>query len=274
MKDNGLYQAIDLGIGKTVTAVNMEAKFFEIENPRPDLYWNPIIDSIQARRDHCKKEIIKEKVKDKDGNIVLDNNGKEIEKKITKPSNRWIRLNDTKKECHTKCSNQIEDWQQNNTKKMVENTRSNTLIIGELPVKKMAQSGVKIKVKYNDCDNGETKTIKVRSKKLNRSTQNQGYLSQFAGFLTSSARKIGKRVIEISEKNTTKRCYVCGKLHDMALSDRTMKCDCGNIIDRDRNSAINIMLDFLLKYNLLDGLRRFIKNLGREGLLVPVWIKI
>ena len=60
----------------------------------------------------------------------------------------------------------------------------------------------------------------------------------------------------------------------MALSDRTMKCDCGNIIDRDRNSAINIMLDFLLKYNLLDGLRRFIKNLGREGLLVPVWIKI
>ena len=183
-------------------------------------------------------------------------------------------MNDTKKECHTKCSNQIEDWQQNNTKKMVENTRSNTLIIGELPVKKMAQSGVKIKVKYNDCDNGETKTIKVRSKKLNRSTQNQGYLSQFAGFLTSSARKIGKRVIEISEKNTTKRCYVCGKLHDMALSDRTMKCDCGNIIDRDRNSAINIMLDFLLKYNLLDGLRRFIKNLGREGFLVPVWIKV
>lgn len=56
LKDNGLYQAIDLGINKTVCAVNMEAKFFEIENPRKDLYWNPIIDSLQSRRDHCKKE--------------------------------------------------------------------------------------------------------------------------------------------------------------------------------------------------------------------------
>ena len=37
MKDNGLYQAIDLGIGKTVTAVNIEAKFFEIENPEQTL---------------------------------------------------------------------------------------------------------------------------------------------------------------------------------------------------------------------------------------------
>jgi len=28
-KDNNLYQAIDLGINKTVTAVNIEGKFFE-----------------------------------------------------------------------------------------------------------------------------------------------------------------------------------------------------------------------------------------------------
>lgn len=36
------------------------------------------------------------------------------------------------------------------------------------------------------------------------------------------------------------------KKHDMPLSQRTMKCDCGNVIDRDRNSAINIMEFFLL----------------------------
>ena len=60
----------------------------------------------------------------------------------------------------------------------------------------------------------------------------------------------------------------------MHLSKRVMECDCGNIIDRDRNSAVNIMLDFLLKYNLLDGLRRFMNSLSREGLLVPIWIKI
>ncbi|WP_082088339.1 zinc ribbon domain-containing protein [Methanosarcina sp. WWM596] len=31
----------------------------------------------------------------------------------------------------------------------------------------------------------------------------------------------------------------------MPLWERTMKCDCGNVIDRDRNSAINIMKRFL-----------------------------
>ena len=149
----------------------------------------------------------------------------------------------------------------------------------------MAQSGVKIKVasqlKLSKDESNKkgykysnTKIIKVKSHKLNRSVQNQGYLSKFVGFLTYKTEKIGKRVIKISEVNTTKRCYACGKLHDMTLSDRTMKCDCGNIIDRDRNSAINIMLDFLLKYNLSDGLRRFINSLNREGLLVPIWIKI
>lgn len=123
--------------------------------------------------------------------------------------------------------------------------------------------------------------IKVKSKKLNRSTQNQGYISKFVGFLTYKAEKIGKRVIEISEVNTTKRCYVCGKMHNMTLSDRIMKCaigsdglPCGNIIDRDRNSAINIMINFLLENNLKKNMRRFIQNLGRESLLVPIWIKI
>ena len=276
-KDNGLYQAIDLGINKTVCAVNMEAKFFEIENPRQDLYWNPIIDEIQSRRDHCKKEEIKYKVEH------VDNKGKKKEITITKTevSNKWIELNDSKKKCNKKCSNQIKDEQHKWSDKMVKNTRANTIIVGELPVKEMAQSGIKIKVKDKNDDNGETKTIRIKSKKLNRSTQNQGYLSRFVGFLTYKAEKIGKRVIEISEKNTTKRCYACGKLHDMPLSKRVMECandsnvlSCGNIIDRDRNSAVNIMLDFLLKYNLLKNLRRFMNSLNREGLLVPIWIKI
>jgi len=284
MKDNGLYQAIDLGINKTVTGVNMEAKFFEINNPRKDLYWNPIIDSIQSVRDHCKKTVEKVKgivdieVRDKKGRLVKDDNGqiktveKEIDRKFTEVSNRWDRLNDIKKKCHKKCSNQISDDLHKWSDMMVKNTKSNTIIVGKLHVKKMSQSGVKIQIK--DKDSGDKKIIKVKSKKLNRSTQNQGYISKFVGFLTYKAEKIGKRVIEISEVNTTKRCYVCGKMHDMAISDRIMKCDCGNVIDRDRNSAINIMINFLLENNLNKNLKRFIQNLGRESLLIPIWIKI
>ncbi len=53
--DNGLYQAIDLGVTKTATAINTQGKFYETVNPRPDKYWNPKADAIQARRDHCVK---------------------------------------------------------------------------------------------------------------------------------------------------------------------------------------------------------------------------
>jgi len=51
--DNGLYHAIDLGITKIVTAVNIEGKFFEVKTPRPDQYWNPKIDTAKSRRDLC-----------------------------------------------------------------------------------------------------------------------------------------------------------------------------------------------------------------------------
>jgi putative transposase len=272
--DNNLYQAIDLGINKTVCAVNMEGKFFEINNPRKDLYWNPIIDSIQSKRDHCKKTVEKVKgivdieVMDKKVRLIKDEKEeKEIERKFTEVSNRWDRLNDIKKKCHKKCSNQINDDLHKWSDKMVKNTKSNTIIVGKLPIKKMAQSGIKIKNKTGDV-------IKVKSKKINRSIQNQGYISKFVGFLTYKAKKLGKRVIKISEVNTSKRCYVCSKMHDMPLWKRTMECDCGNIIDRDRNSAVNIMLDFLLKYNLSKNLKIFINNLSKEGLLIPIWIMI
>ncbi len=244
-KDNGLYQAIDLGINKTVTAVNTEGKFFEIGNPRQDKYWNPIIDSIQSRRDHC-----------------------------LKGSNKWIRLHETLRKCKKKLHNQIKDNQHKWTTKMVNNTKSNTFIVGDLQVKEMAQS------EFGKRNYGS---------KLNRSTQNQGYLARFVGFLTYKAQKIGKRVIEINERGTSKRCYACGKIHDMPLWKRIMKCvsdsnvssygniinvlSCGNLIDRDRNSAINIMINFLSQYGLWTTYQKFTDNLRQTGLLVPTWIK-
>lgn len=40
---------------------------------------------------------------------------------------------------------------------------------------------------------------------------------------------------------STKLCSNCGQLHDMPLSKRTMKCDCGVEIDRDLNAAQNLL---------------------------------
>ena len=107
--------------------------------------------------------------------------------------------------------------------------------------------------------------------KLNRSTQNQWYLSRLVGCLTYKAEKIGKRVIELNERGTSKRCYVCGKEHDMPLWKRIMECDnCGNIIDRDRNSSINIMLRFLSQYGLWTAYQQFVDNLRKTGLSAPL----
>ncbi len=212
--DNGLYQAIDLGITHIVTAVNSWGKFLQIKNQRPDKYWQSKIKEVQSKRDHCKKG-----------------------------SNRWKRYHEKVRKMQKRCSNQIKDFQHKLSRKLVENTRANTIIIGDLNVKNMANS--------NKRDN-------KRDRSLHRAVQNNGHLSRFARFLTYKAKLLGKRVIEISEENTTKICCACGKKQEMKVWDRVMRCDfCGNELDRDKNSAVNIMVRFLSQNAPVNGLSSF-----------------
>jgi len=225
--ENGQYQAWDLGVIKQ-TAVNSQGKFIEVQNSRPDRYWNPKIEAVQARRDHCRKK-----------------------SKDPKPSRRWIRYNAAKRTMERKRSNQLNDFQHKQSKKLVENTKAGTIIIGDLSVKKMPKS-------------------KSATRQMNRSTQGTGYLARFAGFLTYKAILAGKQVIEIGEEYTSKTCYCCGKIHaEMTVRDRVMHCECGTVLDRDRNAAINIMLRYLSQNALWTGYREFTGNLRQTGLRVP-----
>ena len=52
--DNEQYQAFDLGLIKQ-TAVNIQGKFVEFPNARPDKYWQKPKEQLQSRIDHCKK---------------------------------------------------------------------------------------------------------------------------------------------------------------------------------------------------------------------------
>ena len=45
---------------------------------------------------------------------------------------------------------------------------------------------------------------------------------------------------------STKRCCSCHNTKDMQLSDRLYICECGNIMDRDYNSANNLLDEGLL----------------------------
>jgi putative transposase len=232
--DNGLYQAMDLGITNIVTAVNSQGKFLVVKNQRPDKYWNPKIATVQSRRDKCKKY-----------------------------SNRWNVLNTIKHTYERRRDNQARDFQHKLSKKLVEYTRANTIIVGELEVKHMAQS----KTVPNPMRNG-----------LNRATQSSGALGRFVHFLTYKSRRVGKRTIEFDERNSTQECYACGKLHNMHIWDRIMNCDCGNVIARDKNSCVVQMKRFLSQNGKWTAYQEFLGKLrhtaeGKTRVPLPVFRK-
>lgn len=218
-KDNGLYPAFDLGVVKH-TAVNNKGRFIEFKNERPDKCWEKMIAEIQSRRDHCKKG-----------------------------SRKWNKLHKFLVECKRKSANQLKDFQHKLSRKIIDNTKANTIIVGELKTKKLAQ-----KNKY--------------AKNLNKSLQNTGSISRFVRFLTYKARLVGKRVIEINEKNTSKECCCCGNEQGMPLHKRVYKCDCGNVIDRDENSAVNVLLRYLSTSGLWTAYSQFVSNLRQTGLTI------
>lgn len=214
--DNGKYQAIDLGVSNLVTAVNSEGKFLVIKNQRPDKYWDPKISKLKSRRDKC-----------------------------IKYSRRWKHLDKIVKKYQEKCAKQRRDFQHKLSKKLVENTKANTIIVGKLEIQNMPHS---------------TKEPKFLRKGLNRGVYN-GAMGQFVQFLTYKSRRVGKRIIEFDERNSTKECWVCGKLHYMPIWKRIMSCECGNVIERDKNSAIILMKRYLSHNALWTGYRKFLDKL-------------
>jgi putative transposase len=63
----------------------------------------------------------------------------------------------------------------------------------------------------------------------------------FFNILKCKAEEAGKRVIEIPAKNTSQTCSNCGQIVQKDLSVRIHSCSCGLVIDRDFNSALNIL---------------------------------
>ena len=69
--------------------------------------------------------------------------------------------------------------------------------------------------------------------------------SSFLDIQKQVCQKTGKTFVKIGRwKPTTKPCSRCGVIHELSLSDRTFRCtDCGFVIDRDYNAAINICVE-------------------------------
>ena len=80
----------------------------------------------------------------------------------------------------------------------------------------------------------------LRNRHLARSIADAGF-SEFRRQLEYKAVMTGAHVHVVDRFfPSSKTCHSCGTIHPMKLSDRIMVCDCGNIMDRDLNAAMNL----------------------------------
>jgi putative transposase len=68
----------------------------------------------------------------------------------------------------------------------------------------------------------------------------------FLAWLVYYGRVFGKVVVAVPPAYTSQDCFACGRRVVKTLSERTHRCTCGVILDRDLNAALNILHKALL----------------------------
>ena len=102
-----------------------------------------------------------------------------------------------------------------------------TIVIGDLSQRQMVM-----------------KERKERNTHLNRAVFNDWGLYTFVQMLTYKCTLYGKELVLLDERDTSKTCSGCGYKQAMPLWKRTYRCpneDCRLEMDRDENSAVNIL---------------------------------
>ncbi|HEY4036248.1 MAG TPA: transposase [Ktedonobacteraceae bacterium] len=93
-----------------------------------------------------------------------------------------------------------------------------------------------------------TKAHHEKNKYRNRAVYNDWGLYTFIEMLTYKCQLYGKELVILDERNTSKMCSGCEQLQEMPLWKRTYKCPkCGLVMDRDENSAVNILTRFFAR---------------------------
>ena len=145
--------------------------------------------------------------------------------KTKKGSNRNLQLKKSLNKCYHKKNEQIKQTLHIQSKKLV-NMNYNTIVVGDLNVKKlMSVEGVNEK------------------KKGIRKSFHQSNINMFLQFLKYKCQSKNINLTKIDEKWTTQLNCLTGKLfkEKIELKDRKVQLSDTIIIDRDLNSAINIL---------------------------------
>ncbi len=81
----------------------------------------------------------------------------------------------------------------------------------------------------------------IRNRHLARSISDASW-NQFFQMLSYKAESAGRVLVKVDPKGTSQRCSGCGELVPKKLAERIHCCqNCGLVLDRDENAALNIL---------------------------------
>jgi len=183
----------------------------------------------------------------------LERNKEKLKGKVV-DSKSWIRLNNTIKEQEESIANSRHDWLHKVSKHL------------------MLNYDVISMEDFNSQSFTEDNGIKF----LNKQVMNGAFGTLKTFFAYKSAMFKDKKFILINPEYTSQICSNCHRVIKKELSQRVHKCECGLCIDRDINSAINILLlatdsKFRNQFNsVVDSTKESRNGLGDGGLTTPI----
>jgi putative transposase len=191
------------------TGYTDQGRFYHIGGFKGYRYYNKQLDKLRSKRDKCKKK-----------------------------SRRYIHLSRVYKRVAEKKRRKQQDCLHKASHLITGTLAERAVVIGDLSQRQMV------------IKKQEHETPKERRKRQirNRLVYNNWGLSGFVQMLEYKCLRFGKELHSISERDTTKMCHVCKHKKNMPLWQRTYRCEnCGLVMDRDENSAVNIYERFLAR---------------------------
>jgi len=201
--------AFDLGIKTLATGVTDQGRFYHIGGFKGYRWYNKQLDKIRSKRDKCKKK-----------------------------SRRYRYLSQVYKRVAEKKRRKQQDCLHKASHLIAHRLAERAVVIGDLSQRQMVMK------------KQEHETAQERRKRQlrNRLVYNDWGLYRFVQMLEYKCLRRGKTLYVISERDTTKTCHRCGYKQPMPLWQRTYRCrNCGLVMDRDENSAVNIYQRFLAR---------------------------
>ncbi|HEY6287553.1 MAG TPA: transposase [Ktedonobacteraceae bacterium] len=208
LRNDGIV-AFDLGIKTLATGFTDQGRFYHIGGFKGYRYYNKQLDKIRSKRDTCKKK-----------------------------SRRYIQLSKVYKRVAEKKRRKQHDCLHKASHLIAGTLAERAVVIGDLSQRQMV------------IKKQEHETRKERRKRQirNRMVYNDWGLYGFMQMLHYKCLRFGKELFLVDEHDTTKTCHVCKHMKDMPLWVRTYRCEnCGLVMDRDENSAVNIYQRFLAR---------------------------